>query len=88
MQHQLILLGLTVLAVSTAASSSGGSVGSVLRAATRDANGYLEYNNILDVDHLDNNKQRRSWKEEPKSGKCMDHEQGSVYTCNLVEILE
>ena len=45
---------------------------------------YYEY---LDVEDLDYNK-RRSWKEEPKRGKCIDHDLGSVYTCNLVQILE
>ena len=50
-------------------------------------NVYFDYD-ILDVEDLDYNNIRRSWKEEPKRGKCMDHDQGSVYTCNLVEILE
>ena len=51
-----------------------------------DENVYYEYD-ILDAEDLDYNK-RRSWKEEPKRGKCIDHDLGSVYTCNLVQILE
>jgi hypothetical protein len=31
---------------------------------------------------------RKSWKEEPKRGKCQDENMGDIFDCNLIEILE
>jgi hypothetical protein len=40
---------------------------------------------ILQDDHLN---ERKSWKEEPKRGKCQDKDTGDIFDCNLIEILE
>ena len=44
----------------------------------------LEFDILQDVD-LD---ERKSWKEEPKRGKCQDENMGDIFDCNLIEILE
>jgi hypothetical protein len=38
-----------------------------------------------DDDHLE---ERKSWKEQPKRGKCQDENMGEIFDCNLIEILE
>lgn len=47
-----------------------------------------DYNLEFDILQDDDLDERKSWKEEPKRGKCQDENMGDIFDCNLIEILE
>jgi hypothetical protein len=47
-----------------------------------------DYNFEFDILQDDDLDERKSWKVEPKRGKCQDENMGDIFDCNLIEILE